>query len=128
MDEVVSMVIAFIVVYLVYLLLVVFNKKGRKKLKTGIEAKFLKKVYKIDLNKINEMKFANSIAINNSIIIAVTFYLTGLFFENAMFQILIAFPFLILLIILIYSLTGRYYKKHVWFIRIWKRIKQKKHI
>ena len=113
MDEVVSMVIAFIVVYLAYLLLVVFNKKGRKKLKTGIEAKFLKKVYKIDLNKINEKKFANSIAINNSIIIAVTFYLTGLFFENAMFQILIAFPFLILLIILIYSLTGRYYKKHV---------------
>ena len=113
MDEVVSMVIVFIVVYLVYLLLVVFNKKGRKKLKTGIEAKFLKKVYKIELNKISEKKFANSIAINNSIIIAVTFYITGLFFENFILQILIAFPFLILLIIILYSITGRYYKKHV---------------
>ena len=73
MNEVVLMLIAFIIVYSIYLILIVFNKKGRKKIKTGIEAKFLKKVYKIDLNKINDKKIANSIALNNSIIIAFVF-------------------------------------------------------
>ena len=123
MEEVVSMLIAFVIVYLMYLVLVVFNKKSRKKIKTGIEAKFLKKVYKINLNKISDKKFANSIALNNSIIIAVTFYFTGLFFENIVFQMLLSLPVLILLILVLYSLTGRYYKKHEWFICIWKRIK-----
>ena len=112
MEEVVSMLIAFVIVYLMYLVLVVFNKKSRKKIKTGIEAKFLKKVYKINLNKISDKKFANSIALNNSIIIAVTFYFTGLFFENIVFQMLLSLPVLILLILVLYSLTGRYYKKH----------------
>lgn len=112
MDKVVSMLIAFVIVYLIYLVLIVFNKKSRKKLKTGIEARFLKKVYKIDLNKINDKKLANSIALNNSIIIAVTFYLTDLFFENMILQMLLSFPILILLIIILYDLTGRYYKKH----------------
>ena len=112
MNEVVLMLIAFIIVYSIYLILIVFNKKGRKKIKTGIEAKFLKKVYKIDLNKINDKKIANSIALNNSIIIAFTFYLTGLFFDNIIFQILLSFPLLVFLIIILYALTGRYYKKH----------------
>lgn len=112
MDKVVSMVIAFVIVYLIYLILIVFNKKSRKKLKTGIEARFLKKVYKIDLNKINDKKLANSIALNNSIIIAVTFYLTDLFFENMILQMILSFPILIFLIIILYDLTGRYYKKH----------------
>lgn len=123
MNEVVLMLIAFIIVYSIYLILIVFNKKGRKKIKTGIEAKFLKKVYKIDLNKINDKKIANSIALNNSIIIAFTFYLTGLFFDNIIFQILLSFPLLVFLIIILYALTGRYYKKHEWFICLWKRIK-----
>ena len=107
-----EIVIAFIIVYLVYLLLVVFNKRGSKKIKSGIESKFLSKVYKVNLNKISDRKFANMIAINNSIIISVTFYLTGIFFNKAIFQILLAFPILILLIIFLYSLTGRYLKKH----------------
>ena len=68
--------------------------------------------YKVNLNKIGDRKFANMIAINNSIIISVTFYLTGIFFNKAIFQILLAFPILILLIIFLYSLTGRYLKKH----------------
>lgn len=112
MEEVVLMLLAFAIVYFMYLILVVFNKKSRKKLKKGIEAKFLKKVYKLDLNKINDKKFANSVALNNSIIIAITFYLTGLFFENMIFQMLLSFPLVILLIIVLYSITGRYYKKN----------------
>lgn len=112
MESVVSLMIAFISVYVLYLLLIVFNNKARKKLKTGIEAKFLKKVYKINLSKIDDKKFAFRIALNNSIIIAFTFYITGLFFNNPILQILLSFPILILLIILLYSLTGRHYKKN----------------
>lgn len=113
MEKLVSMMIAFVIVYSLYLILVVSSKKARKKLKTGVEAKFLEKAYKINLSKIDDQKFARIVAFNNSTIIAFTFYLTGLFFDNTILQILISFPFLVLLIIALYSITGRYYKKHV---------------
>ena len=112
MEIVVSFVISFSLIFILYLILVVFNKKARKKLKTGIEAKFLKKVYKVSLSNIDDKKFAYRIAFNNSIIIAVTFCTTGLFFDNSILQILLSFPILILLIIFLYSLTGRYYTRH----------------
>lgn len=57
MEIVVSFVISFSLIFILYLILVVFNKKARKKLKTGIEAKFLKKVYKVSLSKIVDKKF-----------------------------------------------------------------------
>lgn len=127
MNFLVSFLISFMAVYILYLILVVLNKKARKKLKTGIEAKFLKKVYKINLSEIDDKKFAYRIAFNNSIIIAFTFCLTDLFFKNTILQILLSFPILILLIIFLYSLTGRSYQ-HEWFIFIWKRIKSKKYL
>lgn len=111
MGNLVMLILAFIVVYLIYLILVVFNKKGRKKLKNGIEAKFLIKIYSVKVDKISDKKFANTIALINSLIVSIVFVVIGLFFKNAILQILLAFPILILLIILFYSLLGKYYKR-----------------
>ncbi|MEG0826297.1 MAG: hypothetical protein RR404_02375 [Bacilli bacterium] len=113
MNEIISMIIAFVIVYLLYLFLVILSKKGRKKLKSGIEATFLSKTYKLDLSKVDDKKFAWNIALNNSLIVSITFYITGLFFNKPILQILLSFPIIILLIILLYSLLGRYYKRKI---------------
>jgi len=109
-------VISFIIVYLIYILFVVVNPRGRKKLKTGIEARFLEKVYKVDISKIKDIRYANHIAFTNSLIISFSFTLINFLLKNMILQILIAFPLIVLLIIINYSILGRMYKKYVWFI------------
>lgn len=99
--------IAFIIVFLIYLIFVILNKRGRKKLKNGIEARFLEKVYKVDLKKIDDKKFALYISIINSIIISIAFTIINIFFDKIIFQILLSFPILVVLIILLYSFLGR---------------------
>lgn len=111
MENLVMFLLAFLLVYLIYLVLVVFNKKGRKKLKTGIEAKFLIKIYNVRVDKIDDKKFANTIALVNSLIVSIVFVVIDLFFKSAILQILLAFPILILLIILFYSILGKCYKR-----------------
>lgn len=111
MEQLVGLILAFIIVYIVYLILIVFNKKGRTKLRFGLESTFLLKVYKVKINKISDKKLANIIALSNSLIVSLTFYIIGFFFKKTIFQILLAFPILILLIIIIYSMIGRYYKR-----------------
>lgn len=112
MNEIGSLILAFVVVYIIYLILVVFNKKARRKLKSGVESKFLKSVYKVNVEKISDKKYANIISINNSLIIAVAFYLSGLTFKNIIFQIIISFPILILCLMIVYTITGKCLKKY----------------
>lgn len=111
MEQVVGLILAFIIVYIIYLVLIIFNKKGRSKIRFGVESTFLLKVYKVKINKISDKKLANIISLANSLIVSLTFYIIGFFFEKAIFQILLAFPILILLIIMIYSIIGKYYKR-----------------
>ena len=101
----------FLITYFIYFILIIKKEKKRRKLKTGIEARFLEKVYKINLDKIDDKKFAQKIAVNNSIIISITLFIINLFVDNIILQIIIAFPFLCFLIIIIYSLTGKKYQK-----------------
>ncbi len=103
--------LAFAFVYIIYLLLVVLNKKGRARLKNGMEAKFLVNVYKVNILKVTDKRFAHTVAFCNSFILATTFLMVTLFFDNFILQIALSFVVLIVLIIIVYSIIGKRYKK-----------------
>ncbi len=109
MEAILLFLITFIIIFIIYLLFVVFNKKGLKKIYNGTEAKYLKKLYKLDLNKLDKKKFAIHIALINSFIISITLSIVVLV-ENYLLMILLAFIIVILLILSLYHLLAINYK------------------
>ncbi len=100
----------FIIVYLFYYLVIVRRKKGLEAFKKGKQLQFFKNAYKLDIKKINLKKFANSLALANAFIIAFTVTIIE-FFDNLVIKLLVGFIILIPLILLVYYLLGKAYKK-----------------
>lgn len=100
----------FVIIYIIYLITVIFNKRKIKSFLTTNQAKFFINRYKLDIKKINVRKFANSIALANSFIISLTLIATELT-KNYYLKILIGIIVLIPLILIIYHIIGVIYKK-----------------
>ena len=98
--------ISYFMVFFLYFFLIITNKKGRKKLKKGVEAKFLEKTSKVSLKEINDKTFAYIISIVNSFIISFTFVISSII-HNFILQILISFPLFLFLIIICYQGVGK---------------------
>lgn len=110
MESLIWFCLVFIIVYLVYFLFVICRKKKLEKVKQSTEMLFLKKRFKLNLEKINVKFLAHFIALINAFIIAVTFVVVELF-DNIIIKLMVAFVVLIILILLIYSLFGKILKK-----------------
>ncbi len=106
MDYVISFLLTFIVVYLVYFIFVVKRKKSKEKLKNSLEVRYLINRYHIDIEKINQKQLANRIAICNSLIISIVF-LVILFIKNFMLQMLVGFVVLFPVILIIYHILAK---------------------
>lgn len=109
MKYIVSFLIAFTIVYLVYLFFVVLRKEKLKGFKNNTFLRYLVKVYNLDINKLNMKKMANIIALANSFIIAATFEVIR-FVNNFWLSLLLAFAVLIVLQIIIYHIIGKILK------------------
>ena len=100
----------FILIYLLYLITVVFNKKKMKNFFDTTQAKYFINRYKLDTKKVSAKSLANAIAIANSIMIALTLLATEIT-TNYYLKILIGLVVLIPLMFVIYSIVGNIYKK-----------------
>ena len=96
----------FVIVYLV----VVRRKKGLESFKKGKQLEFFKNVYKLDLNKLDYRKFANSLSMTNAFIIALTVTIIEIF-DKLVIKLVAGFVILIPLILLMYTILGKIYKK-----------------
>jgi len=110
MIELVYFIVTFTILYLIYLLTIVFRKKGLKKFKKSTEVNILKNKYKLDLEKINMKKLANTIALSNSFLIATTVFLVSVI-ENFTLKIIIACTVMLPFILVLYHFIGTYFKK-----------------
>lgn len=108
MNHVISFTISFLIIYLVYQILVVRRKKGIEKFKEGKQLEYFKKVFKLD--KINIKKFANSLAIANSFIMATTITIIE-FIDNLILKMLVGFIVIIPIMLIVYKILGSIYKK-----------------
>lgn len=112
MKELVIFLITFILILLIYLIFVVWNKKALRKIKNGTEARYLKAKYKLDLKEIQTKTLALHIALINSFIVSMTLSLIILI-DNYLLMIVLALVLLISLILVLYHLLGRYYQKQL---------------
>lgn len=110
MDKLIWFFVVFLIIYLFYFIFVICNKKKLGKVKKSTEILFLKKKFKLKLDKMNDKFLAHGVALTNAFIIASTFTVVELF-ENIIIKLMVAFVMLIILILTIYSIFGKILKK-----------------
>lgn len=112
MSYIIEFITAFVLCYLLYLVFVILSKKknhfNSKKLK--VEETYLINKYKIDFKKVNYKKHLYLVALINSFILAFTLIAVQIV-KNIFIQIFLSVVFLIPLILISYSLLGKYYQK-----------------
>ncbi len=102
----------FILCYLVYLFGIILRKKKNKfdPKKLKVEEAYLISKYNLDMKKINYKKYLNLVAISNSLIFSITVQIVTIL-NGIMWQLLFSIVILTPLIVLVYSLIGKYYIK-----------------
>lgn len=110
MERLIVTLIVFIVIYLLYVFTVLMNQKKLKEFEKSGQGSFIIKKYDLELTKLDKKKFANMIALTNSLIISITFLITD-FISNYIIKLLVGFVILIPLILLGYHFIGVYFKK-----------------
>lgn len=110
MDYLLTFIICFIIIYLVYSIFVIYRKKGFEKFKSSKQIIFFEKAYNMDFKKINLKSFAQALALTNAFIIAFTFTVIQLI-QNFILKMLVAFVILVPLMLLMYKLLSIVYKK-----------------
>ena len=110
MKFLVIFLVSFIVVYLAYLLTVINNKKKLEKFKTSNQVLLLVKKYNIKVTDSNVKMLAQLVALSNAFIIAISITLVELV-NNLILKVLVAFVTIIPLILISYSLIGKYMLK-----------------
>lgn len=103
-------IISFIVIYLTYFIVIINRKKGLESFKKGKQLEFFIKTYKLDKKKIDIKKIANTLALTNSFIMALTLTIIE-FTDNLIIKILLCVIILIILMLIMYKLLGQSYQK-----------------
>ena len=110
MKYILTFILSFITIYLVYFIIVINRKKGLESFKKGTQLEFFIKTYKLDKNKLNIKKFASSLALTNSFIIALTLTILE-FIDNLIIKMALCVIILIALMFIMYKILGQTYKK-----------------
>ena len=110
MEYLFTFLFCFIIVYLCYSLIVVYRKKGFEKFKTSKQLIYFEKAYNIKPEKINLKHCAQSLALTNAFIIALTCTIIEIF-DNLILKLMVGFIILVPLMLLMYKILGTIYKK-----------------
>lgn len=110
MEELVLYVLCFLLVYLIYVCLIVLRKKKLNKYRTSTEVRYLEGRYKIDVDRMNLKKLANTMALANAFIIANVVTIIG-FINHLILKLCVGFVVLIPMILIVYHLLGKHYQK-----------------
>ena len=105
MEEFILWFLCFIVVYLVYLILVINNKKKLIKYGDSTEVKYLKNKFKINVEKMGIKKLAKVTCLANAFIISSAVSLVCLL-DNIILMLILAVVILIPFIIVVYNIVG----------------------
>lgn len=102
--------IVFIVIYLFYVIFVINKKKKLEKMKNNVSVLYLVSKYNIDIKKINMKVFAHVIALSNSFIISITFFIIS-FVDNYYLKLLVCIAVIVPVLYIMYMIIGKMYQK-----------------
>ena len=106
MNYVILFVVTFLVVYLLYLLTVILNKKKLEKFKKSNQVLYFIKKYKIKVNDSNVKLLAHLVALSNAFIMGTAVTIVELV-PNYILKILVAFLVVMPLILIMYHIVGK---------------------
>lgn len=109
MSVLLEYIIVFVFVYIIQYCIALSNKKKGNKKELTMELMYLKKVYHVNVKKIDYNKFVYVQCFINSFIIATIYIILMYLLNNWVIRIIIGIVLLILMIIICYGLLGRYY-------------------
>ena len=110
LDELVLFIMTFLLVFIIYELFLVRKAKKDKRRKKPIEVNYLIGKYNLDINKLNYRRLLNIISVVSAFDISLVVTIVSLL-NNFLFQLLVGFVLIMLLIIVSYDIVGRIYKK-----------------
>ncbi len=110
MEFLVFFILAFVLVYLFYLVTVILQKKRYEKFKSSNQVLYFKNKYKLDINKLNINLFINVISLLNAFIIA-TVFTVSMIFDSMIIQLLVGFILITILTYVVYDIYGRILRK-----------------
>ena len=112
MKDILKILLEFLIVYIgvfiLYWLIFVRKKTKYNPNKVPVEFYYLVSLYRLDQSKINY----NATAFVNTFIIDTTYIIISKLLDKWMWQLIVGIFIIILLIIILYGLMGRYYQKH----------------
>lgn len=112
MEILINFLITFVVVYLFYVFFVLLRKKKLAKVKTETYALFLKRNYKVEIEKLSNLYLANAIALSNSFIIGFTIVAIN-FIDNLVYKFILAFAILLPLQLIAYYIIAKILKRRI---------------
>ncbi len=107
MNFLIFFVLIFIIIYLFYILVLNKYRLKKKKYENMGELNYLVYKFNLDIQKINRKKLLNIIGFVNAFIISFTGAVVSLIPLNYIFQMIIGFIILLILIYICYELLGR---------------------
>ena len=110
MEYLITFIVCFLIIFLLYAAIVIWRKKGFEKFKTSKQLIFFEKAYNINFKKINLKTFAHSLALTNAFIIAFTCTVIEIF-DNLILKLCVGFVILLPLMLLMYKILGTIFKK-----------------
>ena len=100
-----------VVIYLLYFLIIINNKRRLNKyIRTSKETVLIGARYKVNFDKVNHKLVANLFALTNAIIMGIT-YIVVMMVDNLILKLLVAFLVFVFLIVISYLNIGKYIKK-----------------
>lgn len=103
-------IIVYFILFIAYYLLLGLKYRKYDKNKLPMEITYLKSLYKVEINKDNYHKYHLICIIVNSLIMTIIYMIISKLIKCFIWQLLVGFILLMLLIIIVYGLLGRIYE------------------
>lgn len=110
MEYIFTFIVSFMIIYIVYYLIILRRKEGLEKFKRGTQVEYFKKVYQLNIKKINIKEFARDLSLTNAFIMSAVITIIE-FFDSLILKMLAGFIIIIPLMLLSYKILGEKYKK-----------------
>lgn len=110
MKEIIFYIVSMVILFLLYYIFVMCNKKRLQKFSKNTYVTYLVNVYKLDIEKIGIKTLALAVIMINSFIIATTVFIVG-FLNNLILKFILSFIVLIPLQLLMYHIVGKTFEK-----------------